>query len=65
MWHPHYGSPLDWNINQKHNTKVQWHLSYENNFIAAEKGSELIKDWFQLLLSLYVQPYKEVEQIFK
>jgi mannosyltransferase OCH1-like enzyme len=46
MWHPHYGSPLEWTIDQRHNTKAQWHLAYENNFIAAEKGSALVEEWF-------------------
>lgn len=60
MWHPHYGAPLEWTINEKYNIKSQWHLAYENNFIAAEKDSELIKEWFELLLELYVKPYSEV-----
>ena len=46
MWHPHYGAPLKWTVNKQHNVKSQWHLAYENNFIAAEKGSELVKEWF-------------------
>lgn len=46
MWHPHYGAPLKWSINKQLGVKSQWHLAYENNFIAAEKGSELISEWF-------------------
>lgn len=46
MWHPHYGAPLQWTINKQYSVKSQWHLAYENNFIAAEKGSELITEWF-------------------
>jgi hypothetical protein len=57
FWHPHYGAPFEWKIDEKYKIKSQWHLAYENNFIAAEKGSELIKDWFQLLLELYEKPF--------
>lgn len=28
MWHPHYGAPLEWSINEKYNIKTQWHLAY-------------------------------------
>jgi hypothetical protein len=37
------GGVFDWKVNSTINTKVQWQLPYENNFIAAEKGSPLIK----------------------
>jgi hypothetical protein len=40
FWHPYYGgSPGDWRISEKYNSKSQWHLGYENGFIAADKGS--------------------------
>lgn len=42
FWHGHWGHPSNWNFDYKFKTKKQWHLSYENNFIAAVKGSELI-----------------------
>lgn len=42
FWHGHYGHPSNWQLDYEHKTKKQWHLSYENNFIAAVKGSELI-----------------------
>ena len=43
LWNAYYGCPLDWHYDHKHHTRSQWHLSYENNFIAAVKGSKLIK----------------------
>lgn len=57
LWHPHYASPHTWEINKKSETKTQWLLAYENNFIAAERENELIKDWFALLVELYGKPY--------
>jgi hypothetical protein len=42
-YHPSWGGVFDWKVNSTINTKVQWQLPYENNFIAAEKGSTLIK----------------------
>jgi hypothetical protein len=42
FFNPQYGSPYYWKLNTKFNTKQQWHLAYESNFIAAEKENELI-----------------------
>jgi len=58
LFHPHYGSPFEWEINEKINTKIQWHLAYENNLIIAEKGSDLVKEWFELYLQFLLMPYK-------
>jgi hypothetical protein len=44
-WNSLLGCPANWHYDEKRKTKVQWHLSYENNFIAAVKRSELIKEW--------------------
>jgi mannosyltransferase OCH1-like enzyme len=35
QFHPQYGGVFDWSFNKKANTKVQWLLPVENNFIAA------------------------------
>ncbi len=43
FWNAHWAHSSDWHIDKKYNIKSQWHLSYENNFIAAVKESELIK----------------------
>ena len=32
-------------IDKKINTKSEWRLAYENNFIAAEPNSQLLSDW--------------------
>jgi len=39
QFHPFEGGMFNWTIDTKANTKVNWHLSYENNFIIAEKNS--------------------------
>jgi len=46
QFHPIEGGLFDWKINEKYNTKVQWHLAFESNFLAADKDSEFVKDWF-------------------
>ncbi len=43
FYNAYYAHPLDWHLDRKYNTKSQWLLSYENNFIASVKKSELIK----------------------
>lgn len=43
FWHVRFAHPSNWQMDYKYNTKKQWELSYESSFIAAEKGSELIK----------------------
>jgi hypothetical protein len=45
-FHPVWGGVFDWKVNSTINTKVQWQLPYENNFIAAEQGNEFISEWF-------------------
>lgn len=63
FFNPHYGSPYDeWRVDEKHNTKAHWHLSYENNFIACEPRNELIAAWYEDLLNYLSQPYSETEQ---
>lgn len=57
FFHPHYGSPFIWKVDPVVNSKITWQLGYENNFIAAEKGSELITDWFNQLLKAIQTPY--------
>jgi hypothetical protein len=64
FFHPHYGSPFNWTYNSLINSKIAWHLGYENNFIAAVKGSELILDWFESLLNATQTPYEYIEQEF-
>ncbi len=39
FWNAHWAHTSDWYIDKKYNIKSQWQLSYENNFIAAVKGS--------------------------
>lgn len=46
QYHPWFGGVFDFKFNKKYNTKVQWRLPYENNFIATEKDNEFIKEWF-------------------
>jgi hypothetical protein len=41
-WGVQDGSPVNWEIDEKYNTKNIWHLAYESNFIAADKGTELV-----------------------
>ena len=58
-YHPQWGGVFEWKVDPKYNTKAQWNLPYENNFIAAEKGAPLIVDWFNNLLENYRQPYEQ------
>lgn len=53
----YYASPLEWKVDKEKHFKVQWHLSYENNFIAAAKGSKLIEEWLDLFLEWIQVPY--------
>jgi len=46
LWNAYYCNPIDWHIDHIQHTRAQWQLSLESNFIAAIKGSELIKEWF-------------------
>jgi hypothetical protein len=62
FFHPHYGSPFNWTYSSLINSKIAWHLGYENNFIAAVKRSELIIDWFESLLNATQTPYEYIEQ---
>jgi len=62
-WHPYVGHPEEWDfyqIDHNRNIKIQWHLSLENSFITAEKGSEFLIDWFNLFLQLLLHPYSEI-----
>ena len=43
LWNTFYGCPLEWKYDAEIETKSQWHLSYENNFIVASKNAQLIK----------------------
>lgn len=64
LFHPHYGSPFSWKIHPQLNIKVCWHLAYENNLIIAEKGSELITEWFELFMELLLLTESEISRIF-
>jgi len=46
QFHPIEGGPLDWTVDETSNTKAAWHLAFESNFLAADKDSELVKEWF-------------------
>lgn len=60
---PHYGSPFDeWVVDPISGSKSHWHLSYENNFIAAEPNSQLIIDWYEDLINYFSQPYSRTEE---
>ena len=39
QFHPIEGTPFSWQVDEAANTKSTWHLAYESNLIAAEKGS--------------------------
>ncbi len=65
LWFGATASPFDWEIDLKYNTKSIWQLPYESNFIAAEKGSELLKEWFEFMTNYYIRPYNEVAQYFR
>ena len=66
FFNPHYGGSFDeWQVDPQHNTKAHWHLSYENNFIAAEPGNKLIVEWFDSLLNYLTQPYSQTEDEFR
>jgi hypothetical protein len=56
---------LDWTVDEKANTKVTWHLAYESNFLAADKDSEFVKDWFDLFLYFVKSPYPDTETKMK
>jgi hypothetical protein len=64
MWYGLSASPFDWKVDDKHNTKALGKLGYESNFIASEKGSELISEWFEMFTRLYIKPYSEIDHIF-
>ena len=62
VFHPFMGQPEDWlyfGREEGGNIKTQWHLGLENSFIAAEKGCELIKEWFEMFLEYLTSPYEE------
>ena len=40
-------------------------MGYENSFIAAEKGSPLIKEWLDLFLKIYSLPFDKIMGEFK
>lgn len=42
IWNTYYANRMNWRYDEKANTKVAWHLSFESNFIAAIKGSRLV-----------------------
>jgi hypothetical protein len=56
-FHHHYGSPYDWVVDEKYNTKQQWRLTYEPNFIVAEANNQLINEWYETLISFIANPY--------
>lgn len=46
FFNPQYATNIyQTQVDVMHNTRNYWHLAYENNFIAAEKDSLLIRDW--------------------
>ncbi len=40
-------------------------MAYESSFIAADKESELVTEWFELLMRLYVTPYNDILKIYR
>jgi hypothetical protein len=64
LFYPNSASPFDWYVDEKQNTKSIWQIGYESSFIAAEKGNELVTEWFEMLTRLYILPYHEVAKIF-
>ncbi len=55
-----WGNPINWHMDRRYNTKSQWHLSWENNFIAAEKNTEFIKEWFDVYTEWMVTSYSKI-----
>jgi hypothetical protein len=64
IWYGMSASPFDWKVDEKYNTKSLLKVGYENNFMACEKGSELISEWFETFTRLYIKPYSDINQIF-
>lgn len=60
LWHPFETHPLSWNISQQCNTKSLSHPSYLSAFIAADQHNLLIKEWFQMYISLLSMPKDQV-----
>jgi hypothetical protein len=65
FYNPQYGNAMTDNIkyDKKYNTKAGWHLGYENNFIAAEKGAELIRDWLKEFTLYHTLEYSKIKPI--
>jgi hypothetical protein len=56
-----YGGRLfEAEVDSEHNTRRQWHLGYENNFIAAEAGNELIKEWYQEFVLYHTLEHSQI-----
>lgn len=65
FWDPLAGSPVEWKIDQQANTKSQWQLSYQDNFIAAVKDNEFVNSWFKMYLKLAALSYDDIEKQLK
>ena len=65
FWNAHYSHPADWHIDSKWNTKAQWQLSYENNFIAGVKGNEFMKEWFEVFSEWMITKYDKISDKMK
>lgn len=61
QFHATEGGPLDWTVDETYNTKATWHLAYQSNFLAADKDSELVKDWFEMFTYFVANPYDVTE----
>lgn len=52
-------------IDKKFNTKSEWRLAYENNFIAAEPNSQLLSDWLDEFSFYHQLQHSQIKQRFK
>lgn len=52
FWDQNFGGLFQWEISENHLTKKDWRFSIQNSFIAANKESEFIKEWYDLFLEL-------------
>ncbi len=62
-WHPYDAQPGGWqykSINKKQSVKAQWHLALQNSFIVAQKESEFIKEWMDLMMEFIESPYDKI-----
>lgn len=59
QFHPIEGGLFDWQWHPSEDTRTQWHLAVESNFIAAEPRSEFVREWFDMMVHFALSTFNE------